>query len=139
MRLEKFEVLADCRQNLVIFRLLRGVLSNMQDVGLLIAHYFCLLRLLLLRFLLLLLIFLGDRVDQGLILGVFVDFVSDLGYDVVDLVAEFNDQILTLQTEVLFGPYQLKINLETFRYYLTQSNMVLYSLMYSLLYFPLYR
>jgi len=132
VRLEKFEVLADCRQNLVIFGLLRGVLSNMQDVGLLIADYFCLL-------LLLLLIFLGHRVDQGLLLGVFVDFVSHLRYDVVDLVAEFNDQILTLQPEVLLGPNQLKINLEIIKYYLTQSNMVLYSLMYSLHCFPLYR
>ena len=107
MRLEKLKVFADGRQNLVIFGLLRGILSNMQDVRFLIAHNFSLLLLNLLF-----LAFLGNSTDQGLIFGIFVNLISNLSHNIVDFVAELDNQLMTLQPKILLGPNQLYITIK---------------------------
>ena len=107
MRLEKLKVFADGRQNLVIFGLLRGILSNMQDVRFLIAHNFSLLLLNLLF-----LVFLGNSTDQGLIFGIFVNLISNLSHNIVDFVAELDNQLMTLQPKILLGPNQLYITIK---------------------------
>jgi hypothetical protein len=127
MILKQLKVFADCREDIIIFCLFRGILGNMKSICFLIANNLC-LRLILST--------LRHSANQPLIFCIFVDFVSYLSNDVIDFVAEFNDEFMALQAKVLFCPYQLILIRNN---KLTQSRIVLYSLIYSLHCFPLYR
>jgi hypothetical protein len=68
----------------------------MKSIGFLIADYLS-LRLILSA--------LRQSADQPLVFCIFVNFISDLSNDIVDFVAEFNDEFMALQAKVLFCPY----------------------------------
>jgi hypothetical protein len=68
----------------------------MKSIGFLIADYLS-LRLILSA--------LRQSADQPLVFCIFVNFISYLSNDIVDFVAEFNDEFMALHAKVLFGPY----------------------------------
>lgn len=49
--------------------------------------------------------------NKSLLFGILIDFVSHLSNDIVYLVAEFDNQFVTLEPEIFPGPYQLNIRL----------------------------
>lgn len=59
----------------------------------------------------LLLLFLGSILlhcsYKALLFGVFIDFVTHLSNDIIDLVAEFDNKFMALQPNIFLCPYQL--------------------------------
>ena len=111
MGFEQFEVLTDSRENLVIFDFLIFVFSHMQSVRLgnldrLSAFAF--------------LVVLQYGNDQILVFSIFVELVSDLTHNILDLVLDGEQEFLGVKTEMFLLPMQLQPGLTKHIHVLSQ-------------------